>query len=145
MYKHLRKSLNVPDKVWEEDMDDFYSPVPPARYVLLRLQPAVVFYQERIPVVALRRRVLQALVILCSLSSSVLSFFGYSVWIPLVASLYSSLAAWQEFAGLDQKLRRYNEAVQALKGIRSWWTSLTEVERASPERINRLVDNVEDS
>ena len=145
VYKHLRKSLTVPSKTREEDMDDFYSPMPPAKYVLLRLQPAIVFYQDRIPVVACRRRVLQALVLLCTLSSSVLSYLGYSVWVPLVASLYSSLAAWQEFAGLDQKLRRYNEAVQALKGIKSWWTSLTKVERASPDRINRLVDNVEDA
>ena len=94
---------------------------------------------------ARRRRLLQVCIIACSLCSSILSHFKQGTWIPLVASLYSSLCAWQEFAGLDQKLRRYTEAVQALKGVLSWWDSLTEVERASPVCINRLVESVEES
>lgn len=35
--------------------------------------------------------------------------------------------------------------MQALKGLQSWWVSLTEVERASPLCINRLVESVEDA
>ena len=143
VYKHLRQT--DPDQALEEDQDDFYSPVPPAKYLTLRLMPAVAFYQDRIPSVGLRRRFVQLCLVVCSMASATLSFLNHASWIPLVASMYSSLAAWQEFAGLDQKLRRYTEAVQALKNIRSWWTSLTEVERASPECINRLVDAVEDT
>eukprot|EP00438_Fugacium_kawagutii_P027420 Skav230366 [mRNA] locus=C9365589:4428:4805:+ [translate_table: standard] len=117
IYKHIRPNK---DQTLKEDQDDFYSPVPPARYVIFRLVPAVAFYQGRIPSVGRRRRFVQACLLFCSLASAILSFLGQIPWIPLVASLYSALSAWQEFAGLDQKLRRYTEAVHALKNIRSW-------------------------
>ncbi|CAE7203582.1 unnamed protein product [Symbiodinium sp. CCMP2592] len=146
VYKHLRSITSKGHaSAADADDDDFYTPVPPGKYVLCRLQPAIDFYQSRIPWMARRRRLLQVCVIACSLCSSILSHFKQGTWIPLVASLYSSLCAWQEFAGLDQKLRRYTEAVQALKGVLSWWVSLTEVERASPVCINRLVESVEDA
>ena len=65
IYKHFVEAN--PSQALKEDQDDFYSPVPPAKYVTLRLVPAVAFYQSRIPSVGRRRGIMQLSIVLCLL------------------------------------------------------------------------------
>merc|ERR1712217_849556 len=61
----------------------------------------------------------------------------------IVASVSGSIAAWQEFVGLAQKLDRYSGASSSLGNILMWWQALPEVEQANMKNIERLVEETE--
>ena len=54
-------------------VDDFQSPTQPTKYIALRIEPAITFYQKRIPKYARRAAMLKLLVVLCGVAASVLA------------------------------------------------------------------------
>merc|ERR1712176_1598411 len=64
-------------------------------------------------------------------------------WTAIVASVAGSLAAWQEFVGLAQKLDRYSGAAASLGNILMWWQALPEVDQANMRNIDHLVEITE--
>lgn len=119
--------------------DDFQSPVQPRRYVALRLQGMIDFYQCRIPVYTRNSTALKLSILLLGIASSMMSYFQQVSVVAIVISATTVLTSWVEFSDMERKTERYTRAVRSLKALLSWWDSLTVVEKASKASIANLV------
>mmetsp|Transcript_7134 Transcript_7134/g.18715 ORF Transcript_7134/g.18715 Transcript_7134/m.18715 type:complete len:198 (-) Transcript_7134:123-716(-) len=119
--------------------DDFFSPTKPAGYVALRLIKTKEFYQRRIPLYSAVRIFLTVATFACAGASAILARFNASELVPIVSAFSAAVTAWIEFRDLDRKLERYSRSVRDIRNLVSWWSSLSEVEKASPENASRLV------
>ena len=45
----------------------------------------------------------------------------------------------QEFTDISSKAKRYSLVIKGLKNLLDWWNSLTQVQKASRERIGQLI------
>ena len=127
----------------EEPIDDHQSPTQPSKYIALRVEPAIAFYQRRIPAYARRAAALKLLVVLLGISSSALARYEQVLFVVLVTSAAAAATSWNEFTDITRKTERYTRSVQALRDLLDWWRSLSEVEKASKVVISQLVNGTE--
>ena len=119
--------------------DDHHSPVTPDKFIELRLEKAVAFYKRRIPAYGRRQGAFKVLLLLLAAGSSLLAYLGYLELVVLVTAAASALTSWCEFSDMSSKVQRYNGAVQQVKLLLTWWETLTDVEKAGVENIDRLI------
>jgi len=124
-------------------LDDNHSPTTPSEYVQLRLLPAMLFYQRRVPTYDRLRLFWMLLTLAFTAASSVISFVRELDYLPLAAALLSTATSWTEFSDHSRKLERYSDTVRKLKQIESWWAHLGPVEQANWKHIETLVQETE--
>eukprot|EP00929_Paragymnodinium_shiwhaense_P084674 TRINITY_DN452_c0_g1_i1.p1 TRINITY_DN452_c0_g1~~TRINITY_DN452_c0_g1_i1.p1 ORF type:complete len:993 (+),score=115.47 TRINITY_DN452_c0_g1_i1:91-3069(+) len=137
-YKHFQFKGELADGA-----DDFHSPTQPSRYIQLRIQPAIDFYQQRIPLHTRRVFSLELTIMLLGVLGSLLTYMEQVEWVAMSTALASALVAWGEFSDGRSKVERYSKAVTALENLLSWWDSLSDVQKAGRESINKLVCTAE--
>lgn len=120
-------------------IDDFHSPVSAEAYIAWRLLPAIDFYQKRIPSYKMWSTCLFALMLFLSSMGATLAYMKLIAWLPLSVAVSSSVSAWVEFSGHDEKLTRYTTAIRQIKALLSNWRSKTSYERASTQEVVNLV------
>ena len=123
--------------------DDHQSPVQAARYIDLRILPTIQFYQSRIPAYTRAGYVQKVFVLLLGVASSLLASFEISPGVSSVTALATALTSWIEFSDAFRKVERYSSVVISLEKLRTWWNSLTGVEKVSRDNIARLVHSTE--
>ena len=127
----------------EIPIDDHQSPVQPNKYIALSVEPALAFYQRRIPMYARRTAVLRLLIILFGIAASVLARYEQIVIVILVTSGGAAITSWSEFADTQRKTERYTRAVLALRDLIDWWRALTETEKVAKSNVNTLIETAE--
>ena len=121
-------------------LDDFQSPVKPMTYIENRLKRQERFYQERLPVYTLWHKIHRLIILLLSMGSSAMAIYRFTPWVVVLTSLAATVTSWGEFSNLSQKITRYNNAILSIKKLLIWWETLSGVERAAVENINRLIE-----
>lgn len=124
-------------------IDDHQSPCQPSKYIALRIEPMMAFYQSRIPAYARRAAVLKLLVVTVGIAASVLARYELVVLVTLCTAAGAAITSWTEFSDAQRKTERYTQAVHSLRDLLDWWASLPEVNKASKTNINALVDTAE--
>lgn len=135
----LEKAIARDDDDDDDLLDDFYSPLPPEKYLDIRIKQRLSFYQRRIPQYARSRYILKAILVLLTTAASAVSAYGLSVWALVIAAAVSMLTSWSEFVDTGRKVERYTKAVVDLKNLTSYWKHLTYFEKASPVTIRDVV------
>ena len=141
MYKHHQFPESGP--LSAEDVDDFYSPVQPHKYIELRILPSIAFYEQRTPWYAAQRNLVKVLLLLCALASTLLSHYQLAVYVIAITSSAAALTSWQEYTDASSKTERYTRAAFELQNVLSWWKSLSEVEKANTSIIAQLIHSAE--
>ena len=75
-YKHLQ----FEGRFKRTNLDDYFSPVQPQRYIDLRIVPTMEFYQRRLPAYYRRRFLLQLLLLSSVIATAVLSHYKYDIY-----------------------------------------------------------------
>ena len=135
-------SAGVHGEMWDEK-DDFYSPMPPERYIEIRLEETLSFYRRRIPKYARSRNILKLTLFVLSAAASALSAYNEPVWALVVTTAAACFTSWSEFSDIASKTQRYTQAIVQLVNLLSFWKSLPEVDRASVNTIKHLVQRGE--
>ena len=141
VYKHHQFPESGP--LSAEDVDDFYSPVQPHKYIELRILPSIAFYEQRTPWYAAQRNLVKVLLLLCALASTLLSHYQLAVYVIAITSSAAALTSWQEYTDVSSKTERYTRAAFELQNVLSWWKSLSEVEKANTSIIAQLIHSAE--
>lgn len=89
--------------------------------IKLRVEPALAFYQGRLPRYYSTRTRFERVSVVLAISGTVLSFLDYQFWMPIGAALLAAAMSWVEFNGTRGKLARYSSSVQNLGSIIRWW------------------------
>jgi len=123
--------------------DDFHSPVQPHRYITLRVTPTMSFYENRIPKYICCSKFFKITIVILSVAASAVARFDLGSLAIAVTSAAAAITSWTEFSDMGSKSERYTRAMSSLKNVLDWWSSLTAVQKASRESIERLVISCE--
>jgi len=113
--------------------------VQPQRYIDTRIVPSIAFYRHRIPLYARRRYALRLVLLSCAMAATLFSRYQYELWVVVVSSGAAAITSWSEYSDTGRKTERYTRAVFALTNLLSWWSSLSDVEKASTSTISHLI------
>ena len=86
--------------------DDHYSPISAAKYVELRLRPAMDFYQKRVPIKTQQLTRIKLVLLAVTVVSSFLARYHYSQLVTVVTAFASMTSAYAEFADAGRKVER---------------------------------------
>eukprot|EP01052_Picozoa_sp_SAG31_P062157 SAG31_NODE_21166_length_556_cov_1.006565_1_plen_127_part_10 len=119
--------------------DDHHCPLNPQRYIVLRVEPMIRFYQARLPRYYILSSVCQVLLLLGALSGTFMTFLGVDNWAALVTAITAAITAWSGFHGTERKLSRYTNTVDQVRSVLLRWRHLSYIEKASPANVQFLV------
>ena len=138
LWRHESEFSSVPS------FDSHYEPLQPDHYIRFRLQKALSFYQDRIPLCNRARKTGQLLLVLGSITSAALAIASLQSWAAVVTIITSSITAYLEFQGTSSKIERYSFTVHALQELMFWWQTLPQIDRSALTNVDRLVLTCED-
>jgi hypothetical protein len=126
-------------------LDDHHTPLPPERYLTLRVEPMVQFYQERLPSYYRSRTSVEVILLVGSLSGTVMSFLKLDEWAAIVTAVTAMVTAWAAFNGTTRKVTRYSNTIEAIQTVVTDWKALKVVDRANITKIGQLVTDCEEA
>eukprot|EP00163_Fabomonas_tropica_P028291 TRINITY_DN5729_c0_g1_i1.p1 TRINITY_DN5729_c0_g1~~TRINITY_DN5729_c0_g1_i1.p1 ORF type:complete len:1177 (+),score=355.56 TRINITY_DN5729_c0_g1_i1:530-3532(+) len=123
--------------------DNRYSLMMPDDYYYWRVFTELSYYRKRTPMLEKELRRFQWSIYILTGGSALLGTFGVELWIAVVTAFTTTLTALLEYHQVQGRLMRYNMTVAQLENVQIWWHSLSAVEKASPVRMQYLVDTTE--
>lgn len=114
-------------------------------YFEKRLIPLLEGYQRLAPKTAQRLRIYEIGLLVLSVLSTLLGALSMAVWIPIVLSLASGVAAFLQYEALQGRLAALNACIADLTAISSLWASLGVVEKRTKNLRTLMVDVTENT
>lgn len=111
--------------------------------IALRVLPAVLDYQTKIPKAARWKTIWQVITFICTTAGAVLAYSGQSQYVAIISATATAISSWMAFEQLQQRLQRYTTTVRSLENLLSWWASLNDISKAAEANITRLVQDGE--
>jgi hypothetical protein len=134
----------VPPADTAPDSDD-YGPsfLTSERYLQVRLEHQLSYYEGRVAKYERQRSELQWLIFIVGGLGTLLAALGAQLWIALTTATVTALSAWVGDLRLDLTLVKFNQTAAALSDLRVWWRTLSPDEKAKPDNHEALVNQTE--
>jgi gas vesicle protein len=139
--KPYHDSLPPPSSTAEKD--DGFTPLSPERYLNLRLEDQLHYYQNKTAQLERQWSGLQWGILGLGGIGTLLAARGFELWIALTTGLVAALTSYLGYKQIEERLKKYNQASFSLTNILNWWSALSMTEKAKPENIERLVSDTE--
>ena len=123
--------------------DDGFSHLTPARYLKLRIDDQLGYYQKKTVVLERQLRWLQVLILVAGGIGTLLAALNYEIWITLTTAFATAFTSYLAYQQTEQTLVQYNQTAADLENLKSWWTKLTPAERRNLQNVDRLVEFTE--
>ena len=123
--------------------DDGFSYLTPARYLKLRIDDQLGYYQKKTVVLERQLRWLQVLILVAGGIGTLLAALNYEIWITLTTAFATAFTSYLAYQQTEQTLVQYNQTAADLENLKSWWTKLTPAERRNLQNVDRLVEFTE--
>lgn len=124
--------------------DNHYDPITPDLYIRYRIQPMILFFQARVPLLFTARAFCQIVIIAGSVLIGAFSFYNLIQYTAIVTVVTSAVAAYLEYNGIESKINRYSNVIHALQELIMWWETLSPIDHSAVENIDRLVFSAEE-
>ncbi len=128
----------------ELSQDDGYSLLYPEDYVKVRLDTQINFYQKKTMKMYKNLQVLQILIFIAGGVGTFIAAIGFELWVALTSSLVSVFTIYLQYNQIENTLVKYNQALNSLRNIKIWWTSLGQFESNDENNIDKLVKSTEE-
>ena len=112
-------------------------------YLKLRLIPMAAYYMNKSPGLAIQSQISLVLGVLLAVSSSIISTFDLSVFIPAVLALSTTINAWTNYQQVELRLLQTNAAQGQLNQLLVWWDGLSTIEKRVPSNKDKLITESE--
>ncbi len=113
-------------------------------YIHHRLNHLIGHFKQRVPFYFTFRIFSQIVQVGGSIIISAFAIWGYLEWTAAVSIVVAAVAAYVEFHGTESKLQRTSAMIHGLKELIAWWETLPDIDRASGDKIDRLITTAED-
>ncbi len=123
--------------------DDGYSPLPPGRYITIRLGDQLSYFEGKTNQLERKLKVLQWSIYVIGGLGTLLAAVGFELWVALTAALAAAFTTYLEYQQTENTLTKYNQTAVNLDNVRNWWLGLTATERTDPTNVSLLVENTE--
>jgi hypothetical protein len=129
----------------EETMiDDGFSLLTADRYVDVRLDQQIKFFQHSTPKLQGQFFWLSCGILAVGAIGTVLSAIGVPVWIALTTAVAGAFTTYLGYTQTENTLTKYNQAATDLENVKGWWNALSASEQSRTTNIRLLVDHAED-
>ena len=105
-------------------------PAQPDEYCQHRIQTAINFFKDRIPLRYRIRSLCQSIIVAGSLAGVLLATWGLMVWAAIISITTGAVTAWLEFTGTNNKINRYSTTVAGLQNVLIWWNTRPAIEKS---------------
>lgn len=116
----VRGTFGTSNRPKDNEPDDHHTPTSPEKYLSLRVEPQVRFYQKRLPRYYRFRTITEMFILLGSLSGTLFVYMEIEEWTGIISALCAAFTAWAAFHGTTRKLTRYSNSVEKIKRITLW-------------------------
>ena len=123
--------------------DDGYSILTPERYVAVRLENQLEFYQGNAPKLDRKLKRLYWLTFIIGGVSTFLAAIDLQIWIALATGIIGAIGTYLGYRQTENTLTKYNQAATDLSNVKAWWNSLSSEEQARQINIDSLVEHTE--
>jgi hypothetical protein len=125
------------------DNDDGFTPLSPERYLNLRLEDQLNYYQKKTTELERKWSLLQGWIYGLGGAGTLLAARGFELWIALTTGLVAAITAYLGYQQVEERLQKYNKASIRLTNLLNWWSALSTSEQAKQENIDQLVSDTE--
>jgi hypothetical protein len=126
-----------------EGGDDGFKRLTPDRYIEVRLQDQVNYFNRVAVKLGWRIAILQWAVWLIGAVGTYLALVGQQIWVAVMTSMAAALTSYLCYKLSEDKLMKFNQARTELVNVRAWWNALSPNDQANQENVNTLVERTE--
>ena len=116
--------------------DDGFSKLTPDRYIEVRLEDQLNYFNRAATRIGRRLRGLQWAIWIIGAVATYLAYFGQQIWIAVTTSIAAALTSFLGYKLSEDKLMKFNQARTGLTNVRSWWNALSPDDQADQENVN---------
>ena len=145
MFWLCRRNAVFQDDLADTNMkyDDGLSKLSAEDYVKIRLLPFLGETAAHTPFLSVSTYMVGILVSILSVTSSALSTFGLSVFIPALLAFSGAVTFWGNYQQTEQRLYKKNVSIQLIRQMLVWWDGLTMIEKRVPSNKDTLIRTTE--
>jgi hypothetical protein len=133
----------IPPQYATGEGDDGMSPLPPDRYIEMRLEDQLKFFRKKAVGLDTLLERLQWGILGVGGLGTLLAAIGFDLWVALTTAIAGALATYLSYRGVESTLTNYNQTAIDLENIKGWWTALLPGEQGDPLNVDALVENTE--
>jgi hypothetical protein len=135
---------NIPPEMYgAAGEDDGFSNLDPDRYVNIRINDQIIYYQGKTRKMYKNLQILQWLIFIGGGIGTFIAAIGLELWVALTSTLVSVFTVYLQYNQIENTLIKYNQALTQLTNVKTWWSILSEEERKNTVNIDKLVNATE--
>jgi SMODS and SLOG-associating 2TM effector domain 1/Protein of unknown function (DUF4231) len=123
--------------------DDGFSKLDPDRYVNIRIDDQINYYQGKTRKMYKNLQILQWLIFIGGGIGTFIAAIGLELWVALTSTLVSVFTVYLQYNQIENTLIKYNQSLTQLTNVKTWWSILSEEERKNTVNIDKLVNATE--
>lgn len=123
--------------------DNGFSVLTPDRYVQVRLEDQLDYYQKRTVEHEKKLKWIQWSIYIIGGVGTLLAAINQQVWIALTTAIAAAFTTYLSYQQTESTVTKYNQAATDLENVNSWWTALPAQEQAMQENVDTLVQHTE--
>ena len=126
-----------------EGGDDGFSKLTPDRYIEVRLEDQLNYFNRSAIRIGRRLTGLQWAIWIIGAVGTYLALVGQQIWIAVTTSIAAALTSFLGYKLSEDKLMKFNQARTELVNVRAWWMALSPDDQADQENVDMLVEHTE--
>lgn len=126
-----------------EGGDDGFSKLTPDRYIEVRLQDQLGYFNSSATRIGRRLTGLQWAIWIIGAVGTYLALVGQQIWIAVTTSIAAALTSFLGYKLSEDKLMKFNQARTELGNVRAWWNALSPDDQADQGNVDMLVEHTE--
>jgi hypothetical protein len=126
-----------------EGGDDGFKKLSPDRYIEVRLEDQLKYFNRVALKLGRRMTILQWAVWIIGAVGTYLALMGQQVWVAVTTSIAAALTSYLGYKLSEDKLMKFNQARTELANVRGWWNALSPDDQADQENVDTLVEHTE--
>ncbi|RKZ73075.1 MAG: hypothetical protein DRR19_31345, partial [Candidatus Parabeggiatoa sp. nov. 1] len=123
--------------------DNGFTMLSPERYLNLRLEDQLSYYQRKTAQLDRQLSYLQWTIYGLGGVGTLLAARQFELWIALTTGLVAALTTYLGYQQVEERLQKYNQTSINLTNILNWWNALSASEQVKPENIDQLISDTE--
>ena len=136
---------NLPPQYSVAENDDGFTMLSPERYIKMRLEDQLSYYQDKTTKLEHQWTVLQWCIYGLGGIGTLLAARGFELWIALTTGLVAAFTTYLGYHQVEERLTKYNQAAVNLTNILNWWTALSTSDQMKQNNIDKLISSTETS
>jgi hypothetical protein len=123
--------------------DDGFAPLDAGRYIDIRIGDQLSFYEKKTNEFEKQIQQYRWWILIYGGLGSLLVAARVEFLVPVTAAIVGALAAYLEYHGIEESLRKYNQTATNLANIRNKWLSYSPAQQATPKEMEWLLETTE--